>query len=142
MPYDERPAELPLDVEECRTALWRCKGNISEAAQMLKVVPSRLRSFVNKSPMLSREQDEARQQLADKAESIVYDALHDDDTSRQDAMAKYVLDRIGRQRGYAAAGNNGVVINSPKGPIIFSWADGTNVAGDDAKTIEGEVVAG
>jgi hypothetical protein len=44
MPYDERPMSLPLDVEECRTALWRVRGNVTEAAKLIKVHPNRLRS--------------------------------------------------------------------------------------------------
>lgn len=137
-PYEERPASLPLDVEECRTALWLNRGNIPDAAAKLKVSPSRLRNFVQNSPRLLAEQREAREQLADRAEQIVHEALHDEvDASRRDAMAKYVLNSaIGKARGFGAAGVGVKISNT--GPMIITWA----TEEDHIKTIneEGETV--
>lgn len=141
MPYDERPVELPLDVEECRTALWRNRGNISLAAATLKISSSRLRTFVAKSPYLTTEQKEAGERLVDLAEDVAYEALTDDDPSRRDTMARFVMTGLGKNRGHGS-GNNGVSINLPKGPIQISWGDGTQITGNDnepAKTIEGSV---
>lgn len=135
MPYDERPAELPLDREECRTALWRAKGNVSEAAKLLKVPSLRLRNFIKNNAFLSAEAEEARQILADIAENNVLDALTDPvDAGRRDSMSRFVLSSIGKQRGY---GQNtaGITINSPKGPMTISWADGSSVG---PKTIDHE----
>lgn len=137
-PYDERPNSLPLDVEECRTALWLERGNIPDAAARLKITPIRLRAFVNNSPRLLAEQSEAREQLADRAEQIVHEALHDEvDAGRRDGMAKYVLNsRIGKGRGFGAAGQQMNVTNT--GPMIITWA----TEADKLKTIneEGELV--
>jgi hypothetical protein len=147
-PYSERPVSLPLDVEECRTAIWRCRGNVSEAAGLLKVTPGRLRSFVRASPRLSAEVAEAREQLVDIAEDVAYDALTTaDDPGRRESMARFVLGSLGKSRGYGSASGGNVTINNAKGPIVIGWADGSDFSqgggegvSRDPKTIDGEVV--
>jgi len=140
MPYDERPLELPLDVEECRTAIWMCAGNITDAAKLIKVTSIRLRNFVKKSPYLSAEMQEAADRLVDIAEKNVLDALTDEqDPSRRDTMSRFVLGNIGKARGWGSGSPASVnVRNSAGGTIIVQWADGSKF-GDD-KTIDGEVV--
>lgn len=142
MPYEKRPEALPLDIEECRTALWLCRGNISEAAKKLKVHPSRLRSFIRNSPRLTEEANEAREQLVDMAEDIAYEALTDpEDSSRRDTMARFVMSNLGKSRGYGNAASKVDVNLGSKGSITISWADGSSLSassGDEAepKTIE------
>jgi hypothetical protein len=140
-PYSERPDSLPLDIEECRTALWMYRGNVSSAAQRLKVTPSRLRSFIKKSPYLTNEMDEARQQLQDIAEDVVYEALTDDeDVGRRDTMARFVLTNLGGERGYGSKPSNMTINNSKGGTIVVGWADGSSFNDNDGpKTIEGVV---
>jgi len=143
-PWNERPDELPLDIEECRTALWMSNGNVSEAAKILKVPSSRLRRLIRNSAYLQSEQMEARERLADMAEEVVKEALEDDqDKGRRDSMARFVLNStIGKQRGYGN-GAGGVQMNLPnKGRVVISWDNGEQIAGDSPKTIEGEVVDG
>jgi hypothetical protein len=142
MPYNERPLELPLDVEECRTAIWMAAGNITEAAKLLKITSIRLRAFVKKSPYLSAEMQEAADRLVDIAEANVKDALTDElDPSRRDTMARFVLTNIGKHRGWGTGNSVGVnVKNTAGGTIIVQWADGTSFNSD--KTIEGEVIDG
>jgi len=146
MPYSERPTELPLDIEECRTSLWMAHGNISEAAKLLKTTSIRLRAFVKKSPYLSAELQEAADRLVDIAESNVHDALTDElDPSRRDTMSRFVLSNIGKHRGWGTATGGGVTVkNSAGGTIVVQWADGSQFgnpeAEEDSKTIEGEVV--
>ena len=48
MPYSERPLELPLDTEECRTALWMVSGNVTEAAKLLKISRKKLYAKIAK----------------------------------------------------------------------------------------------
>lgn len=141
-PWDERPAELPLDIEECRTALWLTKGNISDAAVYLKVTPMRLRSFVRSSVRLTNEVEEAKEQLKDRAQDVVREALYDDDPTRKDQMARFVLNSIGRDRGWGN-GAGGVKINTGGGNVVISWADGKSFGESDPEpnTIEGEVVS-
>lgn len=143
MPYDERPSELPLDIQECRTALWRCRGNISNAAELLKTSSNRLRNFVKKSPYLSEEAKESQERLVDIAEDVVYDALTDkEDTARQDTMARFVLSGLGKARGHGA-GNTGLTLNLPKGPMTISWGDGSQITGNDnSPASSGPVIEG
>lgn len=130
-PYEERPVSLPLDVEECRTALWRVRGNISEAAKLIKVTPLRMRQFVQKSPYLSAEMQEAKDQLVDIAEDVVFEALTDEeDKGRKDTMARFVLGSQGKARGWGHASGGGMSIkNSAGGTIIVQWEDGTTFGG-------------
>jgi hypothetical protein len=148
MPYDERPASLALSIEECRTALWRAGGNISDAAKLLKVTTLRFRSFVNKSPFLSAEMQEAKEQIVDLAETVVLDALQDSQNpGRQDTMARFVLGTQGKSRGWnsSTTGSAVNIKNAGGGTIIVQWGDGTSF-GDaeqdnsrEEKIIEGEV---
>jgi len=141
MPYSERPSELPLDVEECRTAIWMAAGNVTEAAKLLKITSMRLRNFVKKSPYLSAEMAEAADRLVDIAEANVKDALTDElDPSRRDTMSRFVLSNIGKHRGWGTGSPNVNVKNSPGGTIVVQWADGSQFGKDDENTIEGEVV--
>lgn len=138
MPYDERPASLPMDIEECRTALWIVRGNVRDAAQLLKVSSLRLRNFIKTSRRLQDELKEMQDILLDLAEGVMYNALTSEDPARQDAMARFVATNLGNERGY---GNNkpgnGVNINLPgKGNFNISWDDGSRVTGPPEKTIE------
>jgi hypothetical protein len=137
-PYAERPVELALDIEECRTAIWMVRGNITEAAKILKVTPLRLRKFVTKSPYLSAEMQEAKDQLVDIAENVVYDALTDeDDKGRKDTMARYVLTSQGKARGWGSASSAAVKINNAAGgTIVVQWEDGTSFGDPPAPTAE------
>lgn len=141
MPYSERPLSLPLDIEECRTAIWRAAGNITKAAEILKVPSRRLRKFVKDSPYLSGEIEEAAEQLVDKAEDIIADALEDtEDKGRQDAAARLVLQSArAKARGWGngtGAGNGSKV--SVAGDLIIQWGNGENI--NPLQTIEGEVI--
>jgi hypothetical protein len=131
-PYAERPVALPLDIEECRTAIWLARGNISEAAKILKITSLRLRNFVAKSPYLTSELQEAYDQIVDVAETVVYDALTDDDNpGRKDTMARFVLGSQGKRRGWGSASAAGVSVkNSAGGTVIVQWADGSTFGGN------------
>ncbi len=144
-PWDVRPAELPLDVEECRTALWQSAGNISEAAELLKTTPARLRAKVKSSAYLSQEIAEAREQLQDIAEKNVREAMLDNtDPGRRDSMSRFVLASLGRSRGY---GNQlSKTQPGPSGPASFRWEEEPTVVdaeaveihpGDNAKVVNG-----
>lgn len=142
-PWEQRPVELPLDVEECRTALWRTGGNIARAADLLKIPSARLRSFVKKSPYLSREIEEASEVLVDMAEDVVADALRDPD--RADGMAKFVLSTKGKHRGWGTANSGSVNVDARGGNITVVWGDGSVVAASKevgVDVIDGEVVDG
>jgi hypothetical protein len=142
MPYNVRPVELPLDIEECRTAIWRCKGNVSRAAELLKVPATRLRHFIKRSPYLERELRESLEQLADRAEEIVDEALNDEeDKGRRDQMARFVLgSQVARARGWGnGQAQPGMKINNTNGGVIVvQWEDGTKF--DGKPQAEGPVI--
>jgi len=145
MPYSERPVELPLDTEECRTALWMAAGNITEAAKILKVTSIRLRNFVKKSPYLTGEMAEAHDRIVDIAEANVRDALTDElDPSRRDTMSRFVLTNIGKHRGWGTSASGGVTVkNSAGGTIVVQWADGTQLNSDsesELKEVQGRTI--
>jgi hypothetical protein len=133
-PYAERPVSLPLDIEECRTALWISRGNISEAAKLLKTTSFRLREFVKKSSYLSAEVQEAKDRLVDIAEEVVFEALTDEeDKGRKDSMARFVLASQGKTRNWGNAGAGAVNIkNAAGGTIQISWADGSTFGDSSA----------
>lgn len=137
--WTERPASLPLDVEECRTALWLNGGDIPGAAARLRITPGRLRAYVNASPRLQRDQHEAQMLLVDRAKVVVREALNDvNNTARMDNMARYMLNsRFAEEFGFAP---RPAKINLlPAGPMIIGWANEAgfdNDAGKDAMTIE------
>ena len=60
-PWISRPETLPLDDDECATALFIAKGDISAAAERLKVVPSLLNRAIRKSRRLQRLRDDLRE---------------------------------------------------------------------------------
>ena len=141
-PWDERPDELPLDVEECRTALFDARGNISVAAGILKVAPARLRYFVSKSLRLQREQIEFREQLLDRFESNVWDAMESEDCVRRDTMTRYVGSNLAHSRGWGAKAAS-LSLKTPAGNFTVRWADGTEIGvstPDNDEIIEGEVI--
>jgi hypothetical protein len=124
---------LPLDIEECRTAIWRAGGNITEASRILKISSMRLRNFVKKSAYLSREMEESKEIVVDKAESVIVDAL--DDPERRDSAARFVLERLGKPRGWGAQTPK-LNINNQGGTVVFQWADGSEISGDEGKVID------
>jgi hypothetical protein len=51
-PWDSRPETVPLDDDECATALFLSGGDINAAAALLKVMPARLKRAIRKSGQL------------------------------------------------------------------------------------------
>jgi len=141
MPYNERPMELPLDVEECRTALWMASGNVTEASKLLKVTSLRLRNFVRKSPYLTAEMQESADRVVDIAEANVIDALTDElDPSRRDTMSRFVLTNIGKHRGWGSGSSGGVTVkNTAGGTVIVQWQDGSTF-GSESQADEGDII--
>jgi hypothetical protein len=50
--WDERPDTVPLDVEECATALFLDHGRIAAAARRLRITPKRLQREIRRSGRL------------------------------------------------------------------------------------------
>jgi hypothetical protein len=67
---------------------------------------------------------EQREQLCDRAEEIVYEALHDlDDKTRRDVMARFVLSsEMARGRGFSPRAMKTTLVNAATN-VIVGWAD-------------------
>ena len=55
-PYESRPKNLPIDVEEAATSLFLAHGDLNAAAERLKVPVARLNKCIRKSLRLQRLQ--------------------------------------------------------------------------------------
>ena len=84
--------------------------------------------------------EEAKDQLIDIAETVVEEALTDeDDKSRRDTMARFVLNSsMARGRGWGSGANPSMKINNTGGTIVVQWEDGTKFAGADPNIIEAD----
>jgi hypothetical protein len=53
-PWLSRPEDLPLDEDECATAIYLANGRLDQAAERLKVDAPRLKRAIRRSPRLRR----------------------------------------------------------------------------------------
>ena len=53
-PWDSRPETVPLDDDECATAIYIANGDINAAAALLKVAPTLLKRSIRRSSRLFR----------------------------------------------------------------------------------------
>ena len=82
-PWDERPPTLPLDHDECATALHLSHGDIANAAELLKVPIIRLTRLLKSSPRLQTIQSEALGVALAKAASLPIRTLFDPSADRR-----------------------------------------------------------
>jgi len=116
-----------LMVNEVRPVLERLNGNVTECAHELNVDSIRLRAFVKNTPALAEVLIEAREQIADTAEDVLREALTDEkDPGRKDSASRFILARLGRERGYGTAGTN-LAIQAGNGKFLIEWADGSTL---------------
>ena len=123
-PYDERPVTVPLDVEECATALYICGGKLSKAADRLKVDKLRLQRVIDRSPRLQRLHKELYEVYVHDSAEVVIDAIYADDPRVRYAAATKVLGtKAAREHPFAPAGDGGslTVNNDGGGNITFHW---------------------
>jgi hypothetical protein len=57
-PFTSRPETLPLDLDECATAIFLARGNIRAAAALLKVTVPRLNRVIRNTPKLAKLRDD------------------------------------------------------------------------------------
>ena len=131
-PWDQRPDDNPLTVDEVCASLAEHEGDIRAAAERLKVGSLILRKFVERSSRARAVVREANLRLADEAASELRAALRDPDARRRDWAIRYVLNSpnaasLGWAPGPAADAENQAL----KGPLVsltvqtHTWADGT-----------------
>ena len=148
-PWDERPAHLPLDHDECATAIHLAGGSLKAAADLLKVPLFRLSRSLRASPRLQKVREESLSIGVAKAESKVFEALdagetvYDSDGNaefvpnhrRQEwAVNKILASRaaMGTPLSPAPAAsiqsNSSLTLNSEKRSVTFRWRTDTDAA--------------
>lgn len=90
-PWDERPPTLPLDSDECATAIHLAEGHLPRAAELLKVPLIRLTRLIKVSPRLQRVFEESAGLVVAKAFSKYIEALDAPDARRQEWGATKIM---------------------------------------------------
>jgi hypothetical protein len=121
-PWSQRPEDHPLTLDEVTAALVEASGDVTQAADRLKVGSLTLRKFIERSPRARAVVLEMDHRLADRARRKLIGILNDDqDARRQDWAIRYVLNaKMARHLGFAATDsaddaarqNNGLVQNN------------------------------
>ena len=132
-PWEQRPDDHPLQVEEVCSALVETEGNVRDAADRLKVGALVLRKFIERSTRARAVIVEMAAQLADEAQTTLHAALRDQDARRQDWATRFILNsKNARKLGWASsdpaeasANHTGPLINLTL-PIV-EWQDGTKI---------------
>lgn len=126
--FSERPRSVEIGLEEAQTALWRSRGDVSAAADLLKVPSDRLRRRIGKSAKLQALCIELDERILDRARSNLVDALHSEESKERAWSTRYALSSSkGSSRGWGprvdGAGNTQV-----NERVIITWGDGSVVA--------------
>ena len=116
-PWSSRPSHLPLDIEECATALYLAEGVIGRAAERLKVEPLKLTRLIARSPRLTRLHGELVSLLNDKVHEEYMRAFADEDSRRREWAASKVAQTKGFQ-------SHPLAPNSQVSPTISLSASG------------------
>jgi hypothetical protein len=103
--FDKRPYGMPLSTHEVISALWTNSGNVTLAAEQLRIGSARMRRIVHRFPEVKAAWVEIQEQLLDQAERVVREGLNDrNDPKRRLGMAKFVLNsERGRNRGWGGS---------------------------------------
>ena len=51
-PWDTRPSTVPLDADECATAIYLANGKLDRAAELLKIDQRQLKKMIRRIPRL------------------------------------------------------------------------------------------
>lgn len=83
-PWESRPETVPLDTDECATAIHIARGHIPRAADLLKVAEFKLARMVRHHPHLARIQSEELELEVHKAAWEYSKALDSDNDRRRE----------------------------------------------------------
>ena len=128
-PFTERPATLPLDPDECATAIHIARGDLPKASDLLKVPQFKLEREVRRHPNLARILNEELQIAVSKSRSELLTALESpNDRRREWAASKILASRIAQSDPFAPApaGSttaNNVTINQDNKEITIHWGE-------------------
>jgi hypothetical protein len=137
MPWDKRPSHVPLDADECATALYLTEGELIPAAAKLKCEPLKLVRAIARSPRLQRLQAELASLLNDKVWREYRNAFDSEDDRRREWAASKVSNTRQFQSHPLAPANAMAALPGPSASatrIIISWDDGSD--GSEAPLIE------
>ena len=137
-PWDTRPDDHPLTVEEVCAALVESEGNVKLAADRLRVGALILRKFVERSSRARAVIVEMAAQLADEAQTTLHAALRDEDSRRADWATRFILNsQNAKKLGWASQSSADDAANI-RGPLInlvlptVTWEDGTRIGPREA----------
>jgi hypothetical protein len=135
-PWDTRPDDNPLTVDEVCAALCHSEGDLRVAAERLKVGTLILRKFIERSSRARAVIRELALLLADEAQSTLRAALRDPDARRQDWAVRYILNSKNAQAlGWSSAADAQDALRAPSISITLpsvTWADGTPLTSPQA----------
>lgn len=87
----ERPATVPLEIEECETAIHLAEGHIPKAASLLKVPQFKLDRMIRRHPRLQRIYEEAARLVGHRSAGEMIDALDSPHDRRREWAATKIL---------------------------------------------------
>lgn len=90
-PWDERPPTLPLDLDECATAIHLTQGDLPAAAALLKVPLHKVNRQILHHPRLARILGEAQSLAVARAAAEYVQALDSPHDRRREWAAKNLL---------------------------------------------------
>jgi hypothetical protein len=102
-PWSQRPDDHPLTLDEVSAALVEASGDVTAAADRLRVGSLTLRKFIERSPRARAVVLEMDHRLADRARRKLIAILNaDEDARRQDWAIRYILNsRMARHLGFS-----------------------------------------
>jgi hypothetical protein len=140
--WDQRPSIMPLDVEECATALYLVGGVLEDAAERLRIHPLRLVRFIARHKRLQRLHAELSALLHDKVHKEYRNAFDsEDDRRREWAASKVAQTRAFQEHplapnANASSSSPGLALNGVPNRIVISWDDGPALPSPEAPLIE------
>jgi hypothetical protein len=139
-PWDERPRSLPLDPDECATAIHLSGGDLLAAAQLLKAPLHKLHRQLALHPRLARVFHEAHTLAAHRAAAEYTRALDSPHDRRREWGAKNILaTRAAANHPFApnpanASASLTLAQAGPSRTLTFRW----RTDADEVKTIDGD----
>ena len=135
-PWSQRPDDHPLTLEEVTASLVEAAGDVTAAADRLKVGSLTLRKFIERSPRARAVVLEMDHRLADRARRKLIGIINDDgDARRQDWAIRFVLNsRMARHLGLSGSEDADDQARRANGPVNnnyilgpLEWANGERI---------------
>jgi hypothetical protein len=141
-PWDSRPPSLPLDPDECATAIHIAQGDLPAAANLLKVPLHKLNRQIRNHPRLARVLQETNELTVARAASEYINALSSPSERRREwASTKIMASRAAAQHPFSPAPaqpnaqSASLSLTDAGRTLTFRW----RTDADDVPTIEGDL---